>query len=104
MSAGLQVFNDNGVLHMDSSTIIGRLLTIVDTTAKSGSITISGVQPGDKLFGVPLNGINGAPAERASVMAAAPYLIFNGSTMSWTRDPSLSGYAMTTCYTIVGVR
>ncbi len=104
MTAGLQVFNSNGVLDMDSSTVIGRLLTIVDTTAISGSVTIPGVQSGDQLFGVPLNGWNGTPAESVSVMAAAPYLVFNGSTMSWTRDSSLSGYTINTCYTIVGVR
>lgn len=105
MGIGVQTFNASGVIDMDTTTQVGRLLKIIDASASSGSVNIAGLANGVG-FAVPIlyEAVAGGTGAISYAMQGAPYVSFNGMTMSWTRNPPPTNSSLGPAYLIVGVR
>lgn len=103
MPAGLQTYNANNDLTLDTSTIVGRLIAIVDMTAMSGSMSIAGLDQGLP-FAVPLLGPNIYPTTPQYDTLTIPRCTFSGNTVSWVRQDTPVGYAVPPCKVLIGIR
>jgi len=100
MAAGLQVWDASGNLILDTSTIVGRIIGIIDASASSGSATVAGLDQGTP-FAIP------QLTQSSSVLYGTntyPNCTFSGTTVSWTRDTWPGGITLQPCNLILGVR
>lgn len=87
MPQGLQVFDADGHLVLDTSSRIGRILGYVDAPVGAGSIVNASFAQGTPFYFVNKDfGVLGAygPFELPSRIST-PEVSFSGTTMSWTR-------------------
>lgn len=100
MPAGLQVWDTDGVLQIDTSSYIGRLIGTIDASAATGSTSLAGLDSGLP-FAIPVTQqIDG----QYSGMESIPVCTFSGNTVTWTRQSPPTGYSMPSCTLILGVR
>lgn len=99
MLAGLQIWNENSVSILDTTTFVGRLISIIDASAASGSVSFTNVT--GILFAIPILDTGSGTQTYSSV--SLPIVTINGYTISWTRQAPASG-STPTCQLIIGVR
>lgn len=99
MPAGLQVFNDDGSILLDTSYVIGRLLGVIDCNSASGSAYMAGLDQGIP-FAVPMIQISTAYNYGTN---SYPNCTFSGNTVSWTRQTA-AALNLPPCKLILGVR
>lgn len=101
MPSGLQTFDANGVLQLDTSSYVGQFVAIVTVPGtETGSMTVPGLA-GRFGFAIPFPYV--AAASGAHI-ATAPQCAFSGNTMSWYRPANPSWPAMQPIQMLVGVR
>lgn len=103
MPAGLQVWDGSGNIMLDTSTIIGRTLGIIDASASSGSANVPGLDQGTP-FAIPLLGQNAYPTTPQYDALTIPRCTFSGTTVSWVRQAIPTGYSTPSCKLVLGVR
>jgi hypothetical protein len=99
MSAGLQVFNGDGSLLLDTSHYIGRLLGVIDCNSASGSAYVTGLDQGIP-FAVPMIQMTTAYNYGTN---SYPDCSFSGNTVFWTRQTA-AALSLPPCKLILGVR
>jgi hypothetical protein len=100
MAYGLQTWDANGNLLIDTSTIIGRIIGVIDASAASGSATVAGLDQGTP-FAIPQL-YQGTAQDYGT--NTYPDCTFSGNTVSWTRQSYPSGVGLAPCNLILGVR
>lgn len=76
MPQGLQVWNADGSLQIDTNTNLGRFLGTVETGGVNGSLDVPGFAQGTPWFLVMLLGV-------ASYNTFVPQVTIAGNTISW---------------------
>ncbi len=101
MNAGLQLWDEDGNLMFDSSTIVGRFIAVINASGATGSATVPGLDQGIP-FAVPQLGLTslGVLINTNSY----PICTFDGNLISWTRHAYPTGTALPDCMLILGVR
>nr|WP_145544788.1 hypothetical protein [Variovorax boronicumulans] len=101
MAAGVQTFDAQGVLQLDTSSFVGRFVAIVTIPGtETGSINVPGLAGGIG-FAVPFP-VNAQAAGQH--FATAPQCGFTGNTLSWYRPINPSWPALQPMRLLVGVR
>lgn len=101
MGIGLEVFDAQGNSIFNTTSIVGRLIGVIDASAASGSAVVPGLDQGTP-FAIP-------QLLQASVNAnintnSYPICTFNGNTVSWVRHAYPTYTALPGCNLILGVR
>lgn len=105
MSAGLQVFDSSGKLVLDSSSYIGRFISIINASASRGSASVPGIVGKEPFWSCIVYSRNQSGTNSViSSIQTAPYVTFSGSTVSWTRSSPPKGFVLNTAYIIVGIK
>lgn len=102
MTMGLQVWDEQGRLMIDVSTVMGRLIGVIDANTASGSAYVPGLDQGTP-FAIPMlaQGSNAAAQFGTNTF---PNCTFNGNTVSWTRMVYPFGTPLLACKLVLGVR
>lgn len=99
MGYGLEIYDPAGVRMMDASTLVGRLIGIIDCNTASGSAVVPGLDQGIP-FVIPM-------IQLASTYVygthSYPSCTFGGNTVFWTRQ-EVAALALPPCKLILGVR
>lgn len=102
MTMGLQVWDAQGRLIIDQSTVMGRVIGIIDANASSGSAYVAGLDQGTP-FAIPMlqQDAQNGPTFGTNTY---PDCSFSGNTVSWTRQARPSGVPLAPCKLLLGVR
>lgn len=85
MPAGLQVWDENSNLIVDTPTSMGRIITSTVSTTNTGSVTNAALANGTK-FAIPVCNFTFSLGSFGSgVSLNLPKFTFSGSTISWDR-------------------
>ena len=101
MAAGMQVWDAQGNIIFDTTSIVGRVIGVIDASATSGSAVVVGLDQGTP-FAIPQLQKN-----TLSILIntdSYPVCTFSGNTVSWTRYSYPVGVQLTSCNLILGVR
>lgn len=101
MKAGLQVWDKNGVLLIDTSTIMGRFIAMIPANTQTGSADVVGLDQGIP-FAVPI--LAGTSNSGTFNTGTYPICTFSGTVVTWERKRYTSEHALPNCYLILGVR
>jgi hypothetical protein len=99
MTVGLQVWDASGNLIIDQSTVLGRVIAIIDANTSSGSVSVPGLDQGTP-FAIPMLQQGGASETPTNTY---PDCTFSGTVVSWTRQAYPSGTALAACKLLLGV-
>lgn len=100
MGFGLEIYDPAGVKMMDASTLVGRLIAIIDCNTASGSAVVTGLDQGVP-FGIPM--VQLAPSYPSGTHSY-PDCTYSGNTVSWTRQTIPGGPSLPPCKLVLGVR
>jgi hypothetical protein len=100
MTVGLQVWDEQGRLMIDQTTVLGRLVGIIDANTASGSAYVAGLDQGVP-FAIPMLQQDSAAHYGTNTY---PNCTFNGNVVSWTRQAYPTGVALAACKLLLGVR
>lgn len=102
MTMGLQVWDEQGRLMINQSTVMGRVIGMIDASAARGSAYVPGLDQGAP-FAIPIlqQGSNGFVQFGTNTY---PDCTFTGNTVSWTRQAYPLGVPLAACKLILGVR
>lgn len=103
MAQGLQVWDANGILQLDTSRLMGRFLTVIDASAPTGAVDIAGLNTGTG-FAVPLSDANPEDPNQQNAAMCYPVCSFSGNTISWSRPDAPVGWSRPSCQLLVGVK
>lgn len=103
MPDGLQTWDENGNILIDTTTVVGRTLGVIDASAASGSATVVGLDQGTP-FAVPLIQGGGNSYYYVYDALTIPRCTFSGTTVSWVRQAPPIGYGTPSCSLLLGVQ
>jgi hypothetical protein len=103
MGMGLEIFDAQGVSIFDTTSVIGRLIGVIDASALNGSATVVGLDQGVP-FAIPQ--LQQDPSYYGATINNNTYPVctFNGNIVSWVRHPYSPGIGMPGCLLVLGVR
>lgn len=102
MTMGLQTWDEQGRPMIDVSTVMGRVIGVVDANSASGSVNVPGLDQGAP-FAIPILAQGGNGSQQFGTNTY-PNCTFSGNTVSWTRQAYPVGVPLAPCKLVLGVR
>lgn len=86
MAQGMEVYDDNGNLLIDTSTLVGNVINSFTTTQKSGSITNSLLTTGTPFGFATIGSVPVRESHAPNFLEAPvwPTITISGNTLSWS--------------------